>query len=295
MLIIGVHQSVAKGFYNAVENAVKVYNTNALQIFLKSPQMMTFCKITDDEAEKTKKYVTENNIFLVGHCSYLLNFAKEQKFKETNDVKKRGNWAVNSLVDDLISINKMGGYGIVLHIGKYTDQTKEESMKIITKNISEVIKSLEFKLKDNKKIPYIILENTAGQGTEIGSNIEELAEIYESLNRHPRIKFCVDTAHAFASGYDFRTKEGFDSYIKKFDKLIGVDHIGLFHFNDSKKDLATKVDRHESIGHGFIGENGLKAIAEYAKEKTIPLILETPDKEISHMEDLKRVKSWFNN
>ncbi len=295
MLIIGVHQSIAKGFYNAVENTVNVYNTNALQIFLKSPQMVTFCKISDDEAEKTKKFVIDNNIFLVGHCSFLLNFAKEQNFRDTNDVKKKGNWAVNSLVDDLLSINKMHGYGIVLHIGKYTDQSKEESIKIITKNINEVIKNLEFKLKDNKKMPYIILENTAGQGTEIGSNIEELAEIYNSLNRHPRIKFCLDTAHAFASGYDLRTKDGVNDFIKKFDKLIGVENIGLFHFNDSKKDLATKVDRHESIGHGFIGDDGLRIIAEYAKEKTIPLILETPDKEIPHIEDLKRVKNWFNN
>lgn len=295
MLIIGVHQSIAKGFYNAVDNTVNFYHTNALQIFLKSPQMVTFCKITDDEANKTKQYIVDNNIFLVGHCSYLLNFAKEQNFRDTNDVKKKGNWAVNSLVDDLISINKLNGYGIVLHIGKYTDQSKEESIKIIVKNIKEVIKNLEFKLKDNKKMPYIIMENTAGQGTEIGSNLEELVEIYDLLGRHPRIKFCIDTAHAFASGYDLRTKSGFDDFIKKFDKLIGIENIGLFHFNDSKKELLSKVDRHDSIGYGLIGEEGLKNIAEFAKNKTIPLILETPDKEVSHLEDINKVKNWFNN
>lgn len=294
MLIIGVHQSIAKGFYNAVQNTVNYYNTNALQIFLKSPQILTFCKIKDEEADKTKQFIVENNIFLVGHCSYLLNFAKNQNFTETDDIKKKGNWAVNSLVDDLISINKIGGYGVVLHTGKYTTNSKEESIIMIAKNIKKAIYDLEFKLKDYTKLPYIIIENTSGQGTEIGTTIEELSEIYKLLDKNPRIKFCIDTAHAFASGYDIRTEAGFNKYIKKFDKLIGIENIGLFHFNDSKKDLGSRVDRHDSIGMGLIGEDGLKRIAEYAKNKTIPIILETPDKEISHLEDIKKVKNWFN-
>lgn len=294
MLIIGVHQSISKGFYNTVQDTVNYYNTNALQIFLKSPQMLTFCKISDEEANKTKEFVFKNNLFIVGHCSYLLNFAKEQNFTDTDDIKKKGNWAINSLIDDLLSINKIGGYGVVLHTGKYVGQTKEDGIKTIAKNIKQAIYDLEYKLKDNKKLPYIIIENTAGQGTEIGITIEELSEIYELLNRNPRIKFCIDTAHAFASGYDIKTKEGFDNFIKKFNKLIGIENIGLFHFNDSKKELGSRVDRHDSIGIGLIGDEGLKRIAEYAKEKTIPIILETPDKEISHLEDIKKVKNWFN-
>lgn len=293
MLIIGVHQSISKGFYNAIENVVNFYNTNAAQIFLKSPQMLTFCKISDEEAEKTKNFVLSKNLFIVGHCSYLLNFAKEQNFKDTTDIRKRGNWAINSLLDDLLSIKKINGYGVVLHIGKYIGQTREQSIKTIIKNINQVIFDLEFKLKNNTKLPYIIIENTAGQGTEIGSTIEELSEIYNLLDKNPRIKFCVDTAHAFASGYDIKTENGFNDFIKKFEKLIGIKNIGLFHFNDSKKELGSRVDRHDSIGVGLIGEEGLKRIAKYAKEKTIPIILETPDKEVSHLEDIKKVKNWF--
>ncbi len=293
MLIIGVHQSIAKGFYNTVQDTVNYYNTNALQIFLKSPQMLTFCKITDEMATKTKQFILENNLFIVGHCSYLLNFAKEQNFTDTENVKKKGNWAINSLVDDLVSINKIGGYGIVLHTGKYTNQTKEDGIKVIAKNIKQAIYDLEYKLKDHTKTPYIIIENTAGQGTEIGTTIEELSDIYKLLEKNQRIKFCIDTAHAFASGYNIKTKEGFEDYIKKFDKLIGIENIGLFHFNDSKKELGSRVDRHDSIGAGLIGEEGLKRIAEYAKSKTIPLILETPDKEVSHLQDIAKVKSWF--
>lgn len=305
--------SISSGFLNAVKKTVEDYNSNALQIFLKSPQSLSFCSIKDGEAEKTKEYIKEKNVFMVGHCSYLLNFAKIQEYKredlheqnfysnnqETlkkeieNRTNKIGNWAVNSLVDDLYSIYKMGGYGVVLHIGKYVDLDKEVAIKNVIKNIKQTIENISYKTK-NINTPYIILENTAGQGTEIGSNFEELLKIYDLLDRDKRIKFCIDTAHAFSSGYNLKDKEKFDEFINKFDKNIGISNIGLFHFNDSKKDLNSKVDRHESIGRGLIGDNSLKYIADFAIKNTIPLVLETPDKEITHLEDINRIKNWYN-
>lgn len=312
MLIIGSHMSISSGFLNAVKKTVESYNSNALQIFLKSPQSLSFCNILDEEAEKTKEYVKNKNVFLVGHCSYLLNFAKMQEYKREDiyeqeigsktqkDIKKElkqninkiGNWAVNSLVDDLYSIYKMGGYGVVLHIGKYVDLDKNIAISNVIKNIKQTMDNISYKTK-NINTPYIILENTAGQGTEIGSNFEELLKIYDLLGRDKRIKFCIDTAHAFSSGYNLKDSKSFDDFINKFDKNIGIQNIGLFHFNDSKKDLNSKVDRHESIGYGLIGESPLKYIANFAIKNTIPLILETPDKEVSHLEDINRVKNWF--
>lgn len=314
MLIIGSHMSISSGFLNAVKKTVEDYNSNALQIFLKSPQSLSFCSIKDKEAEDTKTYIREKNVFMVGHCSYLLNFAKIQEYKredlyeqnfyskDQESLKKEiesrtnkiGNWAVNSLVDDLYSIYKMGGYGVVLHIGKYVDLDKEIAISNVIKNIKQTIENISYKTK-NINTPYIILENTAGQGTEIGSNFEELLKIYNLLDRDKRIKFCIDTAHAFSSGYNLKEKEGFDEFINKFDKNIGINNIGLFHFNDSKKDLNSKVDRHESIGRGLIGDASLKYIADFAIKNTIPLVLETPDKEVSHLEDIKRIKSWYNS
>lgn len=314
MLIIGSHMSISSGFLNAVKKTVENYNSNALQIFLKSPQSLSFCSIKDEEANETKKYIKKSNVFLVGHCSYLLNFAKIQEYKTEdiyeqnfysntqenikkeleNRTKKIGNWAVNSLVDDLYSIYKMGGYGVVLHIGKYVDLDKKIAINNVVKNIKQTIEDISYKTK-NVNTPYIILENTAGQGTEIGSNFEELLEIYNLLNRDKRIKFCIDTAHAFSSGYDLKDHEKFNEFIGKFDKNIGIKNIGLFHFNDSKKDLNSRVDRHESIGHGLIGENSLKYIADFAIKNTIPLIIETPDKEVSHLEDINRIKNWYKS
>lgn len=311
MLIIGSHMSIGNGFLNAVKKTVESYNSNALQIFLKSPQSLSFCNITDEESEKVKEYIKKNNVFLVGHCSYLLNFAKIQEYKQEelyeqkissteNDINKTiknitnkiGNWAVNSLVDDLYSIYKMGGYGVVLHVGKYVELDKEIALNNVIKNIKQTIETISYKTK-NSNTPYIILENTAGQGTEIGSKFEELFQIYDFLGRDKRIKFCLDTAHAFSAGYNLRNPDEFDRFIEYFDNHIGINNIGLFHFNDSKKDLNSKVDRHESIGYGLIGDIALKHISEFAIKNTIPLILETPDKEISHLEDINKIKSWF--
>lgn len=312
MLILGSHQSISFGFLQAVKKTVEDYNSNALQIFLKSPQSLSFCSIKDDEASNTKDYVIKNNVFLVGHCSYLLNFAKIQSYKREDlyepnfdadkktikskldlSSKKMGNWAVNSLVDDLFSIYKMGGYGVVLHIGKYVDIDKKVAIDNVVKNIKQTIDNINFKTKSSS--PYVILENTAGQGTEIGSNFEELLEIYNLLGRDKKIKFCIDTAHAYSSGYDFKNEKSFYDFMDRFDKDIGLKNIGLFHFNDSKKELNSRVDRHESIGHGLIGEKSLKHIADFAIKNTIPLILETPDKEVSHLEDINRVKSWYKS
>ena len=311
MLIIGSHMSISKGFLNAVKDVIEKYNSNALQIFLKSPQSLSFCSLKDDEAIKVKEYIEKNNVFLVGHCSYLLNFAKIQEYKKEDlyepnfdsdkntiktelgiSSKKIGNWAVNSLVDDLSSIHKMGGYGVVLHIGKYVDLDKKVALSNVIKNIKQTIDNINFKTK-NSATPYIILENTAGQGTEIGSNFEELFEIYNLLDRDKKIRFCIDTAHAYSSGYDLKNENVFYEFIEKFDKNIGIKNIGLFHFNDSKKELNSRVDRHESIGMGLIGDKALKHIADFAIKNTIPLIIETPDKEVTHLEDINRIKSWY--
>ena len=311
MLIIGSHMSISKGFLNAAKDVVEKYDSNALQIFLKSPQSLSFCNLKDEEAIETKKYIEKNNVFLVGHCSYLLNFARIQEYKKedlyepnfdsdkntikTNlgiSSKKIGNWAVNSLVDDLSSIYKMGGYGVVLHIGKYVELDKKVAINNVIKNIKQTIDNINFKTK-NSATPYIILENTAGQGTEIGSNFDELFEIYNLLERDKKIRFCIDTAHAYSSGYDLRDENAFYEFIEKFDKNIGIKNIGLFHFNDSKKELNSKVDRHESIGMGLIGDKALKHIADFAIKNTIPLIVETPDKEVTHLEDINRIKGWY--
>ena len=276
--LVGAHASIAKGFLNAVKSIEQI-GGNSIQIFLKSPRGKVSKKLDELEAEVCKSQLSNHNIFLVGHCSYLLNFAKNPQ---------EDNWATQSLIEDLNNIHKLGGVGVVLHIGKMLSMDKQTALNNILSSVSKV-------LENTPKETKVIFENTAGQGTEMGYKLEELAEIYNlfSQEQKKRIFFCIDTCHAFVAGYDLRTKESILKFQKIFDKLIGWEKIICMHFNDTKKDLGSRVDRHQDIGHGFIGEEGLKEIAILANESKNPLILETTTQFESYKEQLNKIKSWL--
>jgi deoxyribonuclease-4 len=121
-----------------------------------------------------------------------------------------------------------------------------------------------------------LLEISAGGGGSIGNSIEELAQIYEAMGRDERMGFCLDTCHMLAGGYEVRTKEGWDEALEKFDRLIGLDKLGVLHLNDSMTDMGSNRDRHENIGQGFIGEEGFEAILNHPKLKDKFGILEVP-------------------
>lgn len=276
MLILGAHMSIAQGFLTAVKKTVEDYGGSALQIFVKSPRGRSEKPLGKKEAELTKKYVAENNIqCFVAHCSYLLNFAKDYS---------QDSWPKQSLISDLQKIHALGGNGVVLHIGKQLESSKEKAYQNIKTNIMAVLEETE---KENN---WIILENTAGQGSEIGYLFEQLAQLYSVLEKHPRIRFCIDTQHAFAAGYDIGKNP--EKVIAQFEKVVGKNLIALFHFNDSKKEAGARVDRHENIGKGEIGTQGLKNIAKHAIKNNIPMILETPDFD-EHKQEIAMIKSWF--
>ena len=153
--------------------------------------------------------------------------------------------------------------------------------------------------KTNNLKAKIILENTAGQGTEMGYNLELLGKIFKAIKRETpykkRVAICIDTQHVFASGCDITTKEGRSKTVTDLGTYIGLGEIVCIHLNDSKKICGSRVDRHEDIGHGKIGENSLKLfISEIIKksQNTIPLILETPETFLSFAEQIKLVQSW---
>ncbi len=279
ILQIGAHSSIAKGFLQAV-STVESWGGNAVQIFLKSPRSYRHTKqLTEQEATQVKERLQERGIFLIGHCSYLLNFAKPlQDFR----------YVADSLVDDMQKINALGGAGIVLHIGKYLEMSKEESFA----NIKE---SLEYVLEATPKEAKIVLENTAGQGTEIGFRLQELEELFNALDRHPRIGFCLDTCHAFAAGYELSSVEGVQSWLKEFEERIGLERLICFHLNDAKKDVGSRVDRHEDLGEGKIGIAGIRQIVRFAYRHNKPLILETPAKLSGYPRQIQMVKEMLDD
>jgi len=277
---IGAHASMAKGFKNALIS-IEAIGGNAVQVFLKSPRSRVAKDLNVLDAKNSMNYLKEKDIFLVGHCSYLLNFAK---------CPDEHSWAVNSLIDDLERMSKLGGVGVVLHIGKFLDMEHSVAFENIKKSVSLV---LEQSPKDVK----VIFENTAGQGTEIGFRFDELAQIYNlfSVKQKERIGFCLDTCHSHVAGYDLSSKVGVDTWQAEFDKLIGWEKVVCIHLNDTNKGCGSRVDRHEDLGYGTIGEDGLKGIVQVAVKSGVPLILETPSNHFTYADQIELVKDWASN
>ncbi|MBI3632549.1 MAG: deoxyribonuclease IV [Candidatus Vogelbacteria bacterium] len=278
---VGAHFSVSGGFLCAFEEAVSI-RAEAMQIFAKSPMQAKLKSVTKEEVEAIKNFKDRSKIkSLVIHASYLLNFAKP--------VSSDG-YQIKSLAEDVINAEVLGGDGAVIHLGKSLGMDKGEAIKNYVENIKRVIKET-----DGSKAS-IILENTAGQGSEIGYLFEEFGEIYKSIGNKKRVKVCLDTAHAFGAGYDWRDSKKCKEALLLLDKNIGIKNIACVHFNDSKKPLGSRVDRHEDLGHGTIGVSGLKNFVSELRKfggESIPLILETPQGFEPYKEQIRLLHTFF--
>lgn len=279
-LILGAHMSMAKGFPAAADRTHEELACNAMQVFLKSPRSSSSKPLSDENAQlfqaKCKEYGIE---FVIGHASYLLNFAKP--------VDPKDPWPSNNLKDDLTKLGRLGGHGLVYHVGKQLKMERNEALNNLYTNLKDLLKTAEA-----SNVP-ILLENASGQGTEIGLKLEELQEILEAMNWPDYLKVCLDTCHAFAAGYDLRDAKSVQAFFDQIEATIGLDTVTCFHFNDSKKELGSCRDRHANIGQGEIGAEGLQAFAKLAVKHSKPILLETPLVNDSHKDDIDIVKSWF--
>ncbi len=197
-----------------------------------------------------------------------------------NETAKR---SLVALADELERADLLGLPFLVLHPGNHMGAGDKEGIRTISKNLKSILK------KSPAKKVKVALETTAGQGTSIGHRFEHLAEIYEQAGMPSRVGFCVDTCHIFAAGYDISTARGLAATLKEFDKLLGLEKILGFHFNDSKTGLGSHVDRHEHIGKGHIGIEPFKEILNTRAFSKIPKFLETP-KGPQNREDITNLK-----
>ena len=228
-----------------------------------------------------KTYIfLENNIKLVVHSSYLLNFSKpiDENLQ-----------SFNVIIGDLRYSDKLNALGCIIHMGKHL---KLDVDTAIQNYIDSVNKICQEKTCES----LLILENSAHQGTEIGFSIDHLAKIYQGITdeNRERIGFCLDTCHAFASGYDFTDKAKTEQFFTEFDEKIGLSKIVCIHLNDSKKPCNSHVDRHEKLGVGKIGLDGIKNVVQSLKNISFngPVILETPyDSFESRFEEVKIVSA----
>jgi deoxyribonuclease IV len=260
--LIGAHMSIAGGVYNAIEHGVNA-DCNAIQIFTKSNNQWKAKPLTDDEVGKfhtDKKAAGIDSV--IAHTAYLINIASPKE-----DVYKK---SVAALIEEIERCDLLGIDDLVLHPGSYLDTSEEEGIRKIVDTLNSIFN------KTSTVKTRIALETTAGQGSNLGYKFEQLAKMIDGVENKNRVSVCLDTCHIFAAGYDIRDRKSYLATFRDFDKTIGLSYLKALHVNDSKKEFASKRDRHEHLGEGFIGPDAFKFIMQDKRLKDIPKLLETP-------------------
>ncbi|MCF6269609.1 MAG: deoxyribonuclease IV [Melioribacteraceae bacterium] len=261
-LLLGAHTSTAGGVSKAITLADRLGFT-AIQIFSKNNNRWEAKPLDPNEVDKFKSLWKNSNIkFIVTHDSYLINLCA---INRVNLGKSR-----NAFVDELERCEVLGIKHLNFHPGAHGGQGEEDGLKLVAESLNIAHqKTKGFEVSS-------MIELTAGQGTNLGYKFEHIAKIIELVDNPERITTCIDTAHIFAAGYNIKDELEYEKVISNFDSIIGLDKLLCFHINDSKKELGSRVDRHEHIGQGYIGLEGFRNIMNDNRLTHIPKILETP-------------------
>ena len=276
MPLLGAHMSIEGGLHMAFERISKV-GGESLQIFSKNQRRWRVSPLSPAEIESFLQAWKEWGKGPVAvHDSYLINLA--------NPDAKKAHRAVEAFADEIKRTVQLQIPYLIMHPGSHVGAGTEEGLRQLTTNLDRA-----FEESGGSNSVMVLLETTAGQGTGLGSSFEELAQVI-SQSRYPRrFGVCFDTCHAFASGYDISTKEGYSKTFDAFDAIIGLVRLKFFHLNDSKRELGSHVDRHEHIGKGKIGLEGFRLLMNDPRFADHPMILETP-KEKDLKDDIKNLK-----
>jgi deoxyribonuclease IV len=274
MPLLGAHQSIAGGYYRSVEIAAET-GCDVVQLFTKNNNQWRAKPITDEEAQLFQVKLRELRIgHPIAHASYLINLASPDELLREK--------SIGGMVVELKRADQLGIPYVVMHPGAHTTVSESEGIALVAASINEVHARLP------KAKAQIALEITAGQGTCLGCRFGQLAAIIEQVRRKAKVVVCFDTCHAFASGYDLRTDAGYREMWREFDDLLGLSRLKAIHLNDSKRELGSRVDRHEHIGRGQIGLDGFRRLLRDDQLAHLPMYLETPKGE-ENGESLDRI------
>lgn len=267
MKYIGAHVSAAGGVENAPVNANSI-GAKAFALFTKNQRQwfsnpLSKASITAFR-ENCEKYGYKP-FQILAHDSYLINLGHPE---EGPLEKSRASFLDEMQRCELLGLDKLN-----FHPGSHLNSIGIEEC------LNRMAESINIVLEKTKGVTAVI-ENTAGQGTNLGHTFEQLRAIIDKVEDKSRVGVCIDTCHAFVSGYDVKSPEGFKKTFEKFNEIIGFQYLKGMHLNDSKKDLGTRVDRHQNIGTGFLGDETFGFVVNDARFDNIPLILETPDESL---------------
>lgn len=264
---IGAHVSASGGVENAPLNAYKIGAT-AFALFTKNQRQWFSPALTEQSIALFKSRCEEYGYTaaqILPHDSYLINLGSPDA--ESLDKSRK------SFIEEMHRCELLGLDRLNFHPGSHLKKISEDDcLKIIAESINIAL--------DKTKGVIAVLENTAGQGSNVGYRFEHLRSIIDLVEDKSRVGVCIDTQHAFAAGYDLLSEKGFDDVWHHFDEVIGFGYLKGMHINDSKKELASRVDRHETLCNGLLGATPFERIMRDSRFDNIPLILETPDESL---------------
>lgn len=257
----GAHMSVAGGLHLAVDRA-QAAGCDVVQIFSKNNNQWNCKPLTAEDCSAWQAALKRDGIGApIAHTSYLINLGSPDE--------ALWNKSLEALVIEWQRCEQLQVEGLVMHPGAHTTSTQEQGLGQIVRGVTAAIEQVK------PRYCRLLLENTAGQGSCLGWQIEQLGWLLSAIGtRH--VGICWDTCHALAAGYDFRTAAGMKSMLAELESHHVLEQIQAIHINDSKKDCGTRVDRHEHIGQGFVGEDAFKRFLRTTPFKAIPMYLETP-------------------
>ena len=275
---IGAHVSISGSLDLAVDNAVE-RECNAFQIFTRNPRSWFAKDLDPVQVKKFKEKLQKSGIDRMATCAhmpYLPNLSSPDEDGYQKSIK--------SMTQEIERCHELGIPYLVTHLGSHKGSGEENGIRRLVGALNKVAET-------NADV-IILLENTAGQKNSVGSDFTQLEEIFSKCKPSKKFGICLDTCHAFVAGYDLRTKEDVTKAIKKFDDSIGLENLKILHLNDSKGELNSNRDRHDHIGLGEIGKEGLGEIVKIMNKNNIPIVLETPIDDIrDDFENISKAKS----
>ena len=259
---LGAHLSIAGGITRAIDRA-EATGCESLQIFTKNSNQWRGRPLAEKDINEFRERIARMKLPVVSHASYLINLATPDKTLREKSIA--------ALEDELARGDQLGLKGDVLHPGAYTTSTETDGIK----RIAEGIATAQSRQSGPTRL---LLEHTAGQGTMLGHRFEQLRAMVDYLDDASQVAFCLDTCHLVAAGYDIISETGYEQVFSEFDELLGLNRITVFHLNDSKKPLSSRVDRHDGIGQGHLGTEPFRRLVQDDRFTHIPMVLETPKK-----------------
>ncbi len=275
-MMLGGHVSISGGLDKAPKRARDV-TCDCMQIFSKNQMQWKTKPLDLEEAERFKVNCAESKVAeTVIHDSYLINLASPNRIllKQSRE----------AFLDEMVRAKHLGVRNLIFHPGAHMGSGEQEGVKRIAESMNWARSA--FGSGDVR----LVLEITAGQGSVLGYSFDQLARVISLLEDQANVGVCFDTAHAYAAGYDVKTKKGYERTFELFDEIIGLEFLRAMHINDSKVKQGSRVDRHERIGSGFIGLDGFRNFVNDKRWAQIPLVLETPDGEKGYKKELKALR-----